>query len=240
MTELKVKFTKGFVKRAAAVAMAVCLGTTLLPANFAVYASTENGEAAVTSGGGDNTPGGTTSGNEKPGDNTPNTVAVTGVTVAPTAVTLDKIGATATLTATVAPANATNKNVTWATSNDKVATVANGTVTATGDGEATITVTTQDGNKTATATVTVKTTKDEQPVDKKVSKVAITLNGQTVKGTLKAKVGKTYSFKATVTPKDAKDKKVKWSTSNKKIATVDSKAGVYRMKLFMTPAFLLL
>lgn len=214
MTELKVKFTKGFVKRAAAVAMAVCLGTTLLPANFAVYASTENGEAAVTSGsgditsgGGDNTPGGTTSGNEKPGDNTPNTVAVTGVTVAPTAVTLDKIGATATLTATVAPANATNKNVTWATSNDKVATVANGTVTATGDGEATITVTTQDGNKTATATVTVKTTKDEQPVDKKVSKVAITLNGQTVKGTLKAKVGKTYSFKATVTPKDAKDKK---------------------------------
>ena len=44
--------------------------------------------------------------------------------------------------------------------------------------------------------------------------------------TLKAKVGKTYSFKATVTPKDAKDKKVKWSTSNKKIATVASPVAV--------------
>ena len=62
---------------------------------------------------------------------------------------------TATLTATVQPGNATNKNVTWSSNNAEVATVEGGTVTAVGAGETTITVQTQDGNHTATCTVKV-------------------------------------------------------------------------------------
>ncbi|MDI9596029.1 MAG: Ig-like domain-containing protein [Atribacterota bacterium] len=66
------------------------------------------------------------------------------------------IGATLELTATIEPANATNKNVTWETSAEDVATVDNdGVVTAVGDGEAAITVTTASGNKADTITITV-------------------------------------------------------------------------------------
>ena len=79
-----------------------------------------------------------------------------------TGVTLDKntlelfTGDTASLIATVEPSDATNKNVTWSSSDNTVATVDNnGTVTAVGAGNATITVTTDDGSKTATCKVTV-------------------------------------------------------------------------------------
>ena len=81
------------------------------------------------------------------------TVAVTSVAVSPKTLNLE-VGQTGTLTATVKPDNATNKTVTWTTSNDKVATVANGVVTAVGKGTATITAAA--GGKTATCTVTVK------------------------------------------------------------------------------------
>ncbi len=83
------------------------------------------------------------------------TVAVTGVTLSASALSLTAGGATGTLTATVAPANATNKTVTWTSSNTAVATVANGVVTPVAAGTAVITVTTADGAKTATCTVTV-------------------------------------------------------------------------------------
>lgn len=77
-------------------------------------------------------------------------------------VSLDKtsaeleVGGTLKLTATIEPANATNQNVSWSSSDKNVATVANGTVTAVAVGTADITVTTEDGGKTATCTVTVK------------------------------------------------------------------------------------
>ena len=64
-------------------------------------------------------------------------------------------GGTGTLTATVEPDDATNKNVTWQSDSADVATVQNGTVTAVGAGETTIRVTTEDGGKTATCKVTV-------------------------------------------------------------------------------------
>ena len=60
-----------------------------------------------------------------------------------------------TLTATVAPADATNKTVTWSSSDDTIATVADGVVTGVAAGTATITVTTQDGGFTDTAEITV-------------------------------------------------------------------------------------
>lgn len=64
-------------------------------------------------------------------------------------------GDTETLVATVAPANATDKTVTWSSDDTEVATVTNGLVTAIGAGTATITVTTTDGSFTATCSVTV-------------------------------------------------------------------------------------
>lgn len=78
-----------------------------------------------------------------------------------TEVTLDKTeetveaGKTVTLTPTVSPINATNKNVTWSTSNAEVATVEDGVVTGVAEGSAIITVTTEDGNFTATCAITV-------------------------------------------------------------------------------------
>lgn len=80
--------------------------------------------------------------------------AVTGVTLNVTTKAL-LVDETLTLTATVLPENATNKNVTWSTSDANIATVADGVVTAKKVGTATITVTTVDGSKTATCTVTV-------------------------------------------------------------------------------------
>ena len=83
------------------------------------------------------------------------TVAVTGVSLNKTSTTLT-VGGEETLTATVAPADATNKAVTWASDNTSVATVdSNGKVTAVAAGTANITVTTTDGSKTATCAVTV-------------------------------------------------------------------------------------
>lgn len=82
-------------------------------------------------------------------------IDVTGVSVSPTSITLDE-GQTQQLTASVAPSNATNQNVSWSTSNGSVATVNSaGLVTAVAEGSATITVTTVDGGYTATTSVTV-------------------------------------------------------------------------------------
>ena len=86
----------------------------------------------------------------------PSQVAVTNVSVAPTAVTLE-VNATKSLAATITPSNATNKNVTWQSNDTTVATVnAAGLVTAKKVGNATITVKTENGSKTAICAVTVK------------------------------------------------------------------------------------
>ena len=83
-------------------------------------------------------------------------VPVTSVTLDKTSLTLD-VGGSDTLTATVKPDDASNKAVTWSTSNEKVATVdQNGNVKAVGAGKATITATTADGSGvSATCEVTV-------------------------------------------------------------------------------------
>ena len=87
---------------------------------------------------------------------TVNSVSVTGITLNCTQTTVNK-GGTVTITATVAPSNATNKKVTWKSDNAAVATVSsNGVVTAVKSGTANITVTTGDGSKTASCKVTVK------------------------------------------------------------------------------------
>lgn len=83
------------------------------------------------------------------------TVAVTGVTVDPATASIE-VGKTTKLTATVAPDNATNKAVTYKSSDENIATVASdGTVTAVAVGTANITATTVDGGSTASCAVTV-------------------------------------------------------------------------------------
>lgn len=84
------------------------------------------------------------------------TVSVTGVTLDKNSATI-AVNGTVELTPTVSPNNATNKAVTWSSSNTSIATVSNGVVTGKAAGNATITVTTMDGSYTATCTVTVKT-----------------------------------------------------------------------------------
>lgn len=84
------------------------------------------------------------------------TVAVTGVTIVPTSISI-VTGGTGTLTATVAPANATNQNITWTTSNAAVATVSTaGVVTAVAVGSANITASSAaDATKKDVCAVTV-------------------------------------------------------------------------------------
>jgi uncharacterized protein YjdB len=134
-------------------------------------------------------------------------VAVTGISLNPTSLALAK-DATQTLTPTVLPADATNKAVTWTTSNSSVATVsAAGKVTAKAAGSATITATTQDGNYTAACTVTVTVT---------VAATGISLN----QITLPLEKDASYILTATVSPADATNKAVTWTTNNSSVATV--------------------
>ena len=81
-------------------------------------------------------------------------IPVTGISLNKNSTTI-KEGTTETLTATVMPENATNKNVTWTSSNVNIVKVNNGVLTAIAEGTATITATTEDGGKTATCQVTI-------------------------------------------------------------------------------------
>ena len=123
---------------------------------------------------------------------------------------------TSKLTATVGPSDADNKAVKWKSSNTKVATVGStGKVTAIGKGTATITATAADGSgENATCKVTVVTPK------RSVS--SVTLN----KSSLTLQVGKTQILKVTVKPTNADIKDVIWTSSDTKVATVDSKGKV--------------
>lgn len=82
------------------------------------------------------------------------TIAVSAVAVNPTTAAV-KPGATVALSATVTPEDATDKTITWSSSDEKVATVDGGKVTGVAEGTATITATTKSGDKTATCAVTV-------------------------------------------------------------------------------------
>ena len=89
---------------------------------------------------------------------TPKPVKVSGIILNQTSLTMTSKGQTASLTATVSPANAANKNITWSSSDSSIATVnANGTVTAIANGTADITATAADGSGvSAKCSVTVK------------------------------------------------------------------------------------
>ena len=107
----------------------------------------------------------------------PTTINPTGITLSKTSTTI-KVGANETITATVLPSNATNKTVTWTTSNASVATVSGGKITAIKAGTATITAKTSNG-KTATCKVTVQN-KESEPVVVKVPNVAYRTHVQNI------------------------------------------------------------
>ena len=137
-------------------------------------------------------------------------VLVTGVTLTPAAIGL-VVGEATTLAAIVLPVNATNKDVTWSTSDASIATVdEDGKVEATGAGVATITVTTVDGGRTATSEVTVTVP-------------AVPVTGVTLTpAAIELVVGETTTLAAIVLPADATNKDVTWSSSTPAAVTVDA------------------
>ena len=139
-------------------------------------------------------------------------VSVTGVSLDKTSAELE-VGGALTLTATVAPDTATNKNVSWSSSAENVATVENGTVTAVATGSAVITVTTEDGGKTASCTITVKKTAEGN-----VSVTGVNLD----KTSAELEVGGALTLTATVAPDTATNKNVSWSSSAENVATVEN------------------
>ncbi|MVB10440.1 hypothetical protein CAFE_11290 [Caprobacter fermentans] len=139
------------------------------------------------------------------------TIPVTGITMDKTALTVAK-GGTDTLTAKVWPDNATEQDVLWASSDSSVCTVDDsGNIKAVGVGSATVSATTKDGDFTATCTINVII-----PVTGvSVSPTTLTL----IKGT-------TGTVTATISPSDATDKTVFWTSSDSNIASVDSNGTV--------------
>ena len=121
-----------------------------------------------------------------------------------------QVGSSVTLTATATPSG----TVTWTTSNNGVATVSNGVVRGVSKGSATITTTANGKSATCSVTVTEKAKTVE------VSRVSLSPSS----GTLK--VGETATLSATVSPSNATDKFLDWSSSNTSVATVSSSGQV--------------
>lgn len=137
-------------------------------------------------------------------------VAVESVSLSLTEMTMTE-GDTQELSATVMPSEASDKSVTWSSDNDSVASVSSsGVVSAKAEGSANITVKTNDGGKVATCRVSV--------MKKVIAVTGITLN----KTSLTLKEGESETLTATVSPSDATDKTVTWTSSNTAVATVSN------------------
>lgn len=122
------------------------------------------------------------------------------------------IGKTSQLTATVSPANATYSNVTWTSSNTKIATVSSSGLVK-GIAAGSVTITAAAGGVSASQTFSVS--------EVKVSRVTINSSVGT-----SMYVGDTKTYSASVSPSDATYKDITWSSSNTTVATVDSKGNV--------------
>lgn len=132
-------------------------------------------------------------------------VSVTGISLAPITATIN-VTQTLTLVPTVYPANATNKTVSWLSSNTSIATVSqNGQVRGNSNGVVTITATTVDGLRSASSTVTVVT-----PVS------SVTLRVSSLK------VGSTVTLAPTILPSTASNTSLVWASTNPSVASVAS------------------
>jgi len=123
-------------------------------------------------------------------------------------------GETKKLTATVSPSNAADKSVTWTSSDTNVATVdKSGNVTAVSNGTATVTAKTSNGYS---ASCTVR--------------VSVAVSGVKVDSEISLKPGETKKLTATVSPSNAADKSVTWTSSDTNVATVDKSGNVTAVK----------
>lgn len=143
----------------------------------------------------------------------PDPILVTGIVFDKTALsfTAPTLGSS-TITATISPVTATNKNIYWSSSDNKVATAAGGVITAVGVGTCTITAAATDGSgKSATGTVTV-------------SKEIILVNDIYLNRTILDKMvaGTSQQIFATILPSDASNQSITWKNSDDAVATVDN------------------
>ena len=140
-------------------------------------------------------------------------VEPTSISISPNTATVN-MGSTVDLTIGVTPSNA-NNSVTWSTNNSNVATVSNGTVTPVGVGQATITATsTVNTSIKGTATITV--------TNETIAVSSISLN----KSSESLAVGNTTTLVATISPSNASNKNVTWSSSNPGVASINSSTGL--------------
>ena len=135
-------------------------------------------------------------------------ISVTGVSLDKTSLEM-VVDDKAKLTATVSPSDATNKNVSWRSSDESVATVTGGEITALKPGKATITVVTEDGGFKAECAVSVK--------DKTHPVTGVALD----KNDLTLTIGSTATLSATVSPEDATDKSVSWKSTDETVVKVE-------------------
>lgn len=140
---------------------------------------------------------------------------VTGISLNLTTLSLTE-GDEATLIATVMPADATDKSVTWGTSDASVATVNEGMVSAIGAGTAVITASAQGYMAECEITVIPKEIPVVYPESITLSETAMTVN-----------YGETLALTATVAPEDATDKSVIWSVSDDSVLMATETPGMY-------------
>ena len=138
----------------------------------------------------------------------PNFVHINEITMKSEEVEL-KTGETGWVGVTYNPSNATNKVLTWKSSNEKVATVKEGTIKAVGLGTATLTATSEDGGKTATCKVIV--------TDGKKHIESISLKTDSIE----MKPGEGKTIYAEYNPSNVDDKTLYWKSSNEKVVTVN-------------------
>lgn len=145
------------------------------------------------------------------GGDQPTNVPVTGVTVTPNAITMWVGESDVSFTVDVQPANASNKNFTATSSAATTASVSGSTIHASAPGSATITVKTADGGHTATVQVTVK---------QKVGEISLSAGKTTLK------VGESTKVTASISPENATDKGITFTSSAATVATVDADGNV--------------
>ncbi|MDP3453179.1 MAG: Ig-like domain-containing protein, partial [Bacteroidales bacterium] len=140
-------------------------------------------------------------------------VSVTGIVLDKNHITLTQGGYQSVISATVTPANATNKEIIWSSSQNSVAMVSNGVVTSNLAGSTVITATTVDGGYTASCYI------DVVPPIIPVSSLSL------CSSLLKIDIGNKQTLIATIYPHNATNRSVTWTSSQSNVASVNPVTG---------------